>query len=94
MITVLFSIVLPKFKIVQKQVDKLNLVSRENLSGMMVIRAFGTQTYEKKRFGAANADLTGTNLFVNRLMSVMMPLMMFIMNGLVPSDHLGRCTAD
>lgn len=82
MIAVLFSIALPRFKIMQKLVDKLNLVSRENLSGLMVIRAFGTQPHEKKRFDAANAELTGTNLFVNRLMSVMMPMMMIIMNGL------------
>lgn len=82
MIAVLFSVALPKFKIVQKLIDRLNLVSRENLSGLMVIRAFGTQPYEKKKFEAANADLTNTNLFVNRLMSVMMPTMMVIMNGL------------
>ena len=83
MIMIILSIAMPKFKIMQKLVDKLNLVSRENLSGLMVIRAFGTQKHEKKRFEAANTDLTGTNLFVNRVVSVMMPLMMFIMNGLV-----------
>ncbi|MFA9379816.1 MAG: ABC transporter ATP-binding protein, partial [Acetanaerobacterium sp.] len=68
-------------KAIQKLVDKLNLVSRENLSGMMVIRAFVTQEHEKKRFEAANADLTKTNLFINRVMVFMMPIMMLIMNG-------------
>ena len=81
MILVIMAIAMPKFKIIQKLVDKLNLVSRENLSGMMVIRAFGTQEHEKKRFGEANEDLTKTNLFVNRIMVFMMPFMMLIMNG-------------
>ena len=81
MIMVITSIALPKFKIIQKLVDKLNLVSRENLSGMMVIRAFGTQTYEQNRFETANQDLTATNLFVNRIMVFMMPAMMLIMNA-------------
>lgn len=79
---IITSIAMPKFKLMQKLIDKLNLVSRENLSGLMVIRAFGTQKYEKKRFEAANADLTNTNLFVNRIMAMMMPVMMIIMNGL------------
>ena len=82
MIIVILVIAMPKFKIIQKLVDKLNLVSRENLSGMMVIRAFGTQEHEKKRFGEANEDLTQTNLFVNRIMVFMMPSMMLIMNGI------------
>ncbi|MCE5195728.1 MAG: ABC transporter ATP-binding protein/permease [Negativicutes bacterium] len=81
MIVVITSIALPKFKIIQQLVDKLNLVSRENLSGMMVIRAFGTQTYERQRFEKANQDLTATNLFVNRIMVFMMPAMMLIMNA-------------
>ncbi|MDP4147223.1 MAG: ABC transporter ATP-binding protein [Bacillota bacterium] len=76
-----FAIALPKFKAVQKLVDRLNLVTRENLSGMMVIRAFNTQKFEEKRFDKANQDLTDTNLFVNRVMSVMFPIMMLIMNG-------------
>ncbi len=76
-----FSIALPKFKIIQKLVDRLNLVTRENLSGMMVIRAFNTQGFEEKRFDKANVDLTNTNLFVNRVMALMMPFMMLIMNG-------------
>ncbi|MBI1279917.1 MAG: ATP-binding cassette domain-containing protein [Anaerolineaceae bacterium] len=76
-----FSIALPKFKIIQKLVDRLNLVTRENLSGMMVIRAFNTQSFEEKRFDKANTDLTSTNLFVNRVMALMMPFMMLIMNG-------------
>lgn len=80
-IMILMSIALPKFKLIQKLVDRLNLVSRENLTGLMVIRAFGTEEYEKQRFGEANADLTQTNLFVNRIMAFMMPVMMLIMNG-------------
>lgn len=76
-----FSVALPKFKIIQKLVDRLNLVTRENLSGMMVIRAFNTQAFEEKRFDKANTDLTDTNLFVNRVMALMMPFMMLIMNG-------------
>ena len=80
LIVVIFNIAMPKFKMIQKLVDKLNLVTRENLSGMMVIRAFGTQKFEEERFDKANKDLTGTNLFVNRVMVFMMPAMMFIMN--------------
>jgi ATP-binding cassette, subfamily B, multidrug efflux pump len=79
-ILILFSIVMPKFKIVQNLVDRLNLVTRENIEGMLVIRAFNTQKFEEKRFDKANNDLTTTNLFVNRAMSVMMPAMMMIMN--------------
>lgn len=76
-----FSIALPKFKIIQNLVDRLNLVTRENLSGMMVIRAFNTQSFEEKRFDKANTDLTDTNLYVNRVLAMMMPFMMLIMNG-------------
>jgi ATP-binding cassette subfamily B protein len=72
---------MPKFKIIQKLIDRLNLVTRENLTGMMVIRAFNTQDFEEKRFDSANKDLTNTNLFVNRVMVFMMPAMMLIMNG-------------
>ena len=78
----LFSLAMPKFKSVQKLVDKVNLVTRESLIGMLVIRAFSTEKYEEEKFDKANKDLTKTNLFVNRLMSSMMPAMMFIMNGL------------
>ncbi len=81
MIIVIMSISMPKFKIIQKLVDRLNLVSRENLTGLMVIRAFGTQEHETKRFDRANDELTQTNLFVNRIMVFMMPVMMLIMNG-------------
>lgn len=81
MISIVFAIALPKFKMIQKLVDKLNLVARETLTGLMVIRAFGTANHEKKRFEKANEDLTKTNLFVNRIMVFMMPAMMFIMNG-------------
>lgn len=80
LIMILFSIVMPKFKMVQKLVDRLNLVSRENIEGMLVIRAFNTQKFEANRFDKANLELTSTNLFVNRAMSMMMPAMMLIMN--------------
>lgn len=80
LIMVLFAIVMPKFKLVQKLVDRLNLVSRENIEGMTVIRAFNTQDFETDRFDKANRDLTSTHLFVNRLMGIMMPAMMLIMN--------------
>jgi ATP-binding cassette subfamily B protein len=77
----IFSITLPKFKSMQNLIDRLNLVTRENLSGMMVIRAFNMQPFEENRFDKANKDLTSTSLFINRVMVVMMPGMMLIMNG-------------
>ncbi len=77
----LFSIVLPRFKKLQSLVDRVNLVMREILSGILVIRAFGTNKHEEKRFDKANTDLTKTNLFVNRIMTFMMPMMMLIMNA-------------
>lgn len=80
-IMVIMAIAMPKFKIIQKLVDRLNLVSRENLSGLMVIRAFGTRAHEKTRFEAANRNMTDTNLFVTRIMVFLMPVMMLIMNG-------------
>lgn len=80
MIGTLFSFALPKFKIVQNMVDRLNQVVRENLSGLLVIRAFNTQKFEELRFDKANEDLTDTNLFINRTMAAMMPSMMLIMN--------------
>ena len=79
---IMFAVAMPKFKKMQKLVDRLNLVTREILTGLPVIRAFSTQKYEEKRFDKANKDLTGTNLFVNRVMSCMMPAMMFIMNSI------------
>lgn len=80
LIMIVFSIALPKFKIVQSLVDDLNRVSRENLTGLMVIRAFGTQKFEMDRFDNTNTDLTKVNLFVNRIMVVMMPTMFLVMN--------------
>ena len=80
-IAVLFVISYPKFKIMQSLVDRLNLVSRELLTGVMPIRAFGRQDYEEKRFARANTDLFKTQLFTNRTMTFMMPVMMLIMNG-------------
>jgi len=82
MIGTIFSVSLPKFKIMQDLIDRLNLVLRENLSGMMVVRAFNKQDYEEKRFDEANRDLTGTSLFINRVMVLFMPALMFVMNGL------------
>lgn len=80
-VLVLFGLAMPKFKAVQKLVDKVNLVTREILTGLLVIRAFSTEKHEEKRFDKANRDLTKTNLFVNRVMVIMMPLMMLIMNA-------------
>jgi ATP-binding cassette subfamily B protein len=82
LILIVFAISLPKFKIMQSLIDRLNLVTRENLSGMMVIRAFNKQADEMKRFNKANRDLTDTSLFVARVMVTMMPIMMLLMNGL------------
>jgi len=79
-IAVIVPIVMPRFRIVQNLVDRLNLVSKENLEGMLVIRAFNTQKFEENRFDVANKNLTETNLFVNRTMALMMPFMMIIMN--------------
>jgi len=79
-IIILFTLVMPKMRIVQSLVDKLNLISRENLEGLLVIRAFNSQKFEEARFDNANRDLTENNLFVNRAMTIMMPTMMFIMN--------------
>ena len=78
---VTFSIVLPKFKIIQSLIDKLNLAMRENLSGVLVIRAFGNEKEAERRFDVSNTDLTKVNLFVNRVMISLMPIMMFIMNA-------------
>jgi ATP-binding cassette subfamily B multidrug efflux pump len=80
LVVVLFALVMPKFKLVQKLVDKLNLVTREIVTGIPVIRAFSNERYEENRFDKANRDLTKTNLFVNRMMVCMMPSMMLIMN--------------
>lgn len=73
-------VVMPKFKIVQSLIDKLNLTMRENLNGILVIRAFGNEKHSEDRFDNANTDLTKLNLFVNRAMSALMPIMNFIMN--------------
>jgi ATP-binding cassette, subfamily B, multidrug efflux pump len=81
LILTVFSIALPKFKIIQSLIDRLNLVTRENLSGMMVIRAFNMQSFEENRFDKANKDVTSNLLFINRVMVVMMPVMMMVMNG-------------
>ena len=81
-VATLFIIAMPRFKKLQQLIDKLNLVAREILTGLPVIRAFNTEKKEEKRFDKANTDLTKTNLFVNRAMSFMMPILMLIMNGI------------
>lgn len=80
LIAFIFVVAMPKFSIMQKLLDKLNLVSRENLTGQLVIRAFGSQKFEKERFDEANKDLTKNSLFVQRVMAMMMPCMNIIMN--------------
>lgn len=82
LILTLFLVALPKFRIVQSLTDRLNLVTRENLSGIMVVRAFNAQSFEEARFDRANKDLTDTTLFISRAMASMFPMMMIIMNGL------------
>ena len=82
LIITVFSVSLPKFKLIQTLIDRLNLVTRESLSGLMVIRSFNTQRFELQRFDQANKDLTRNNLFVSRVMVIMMPLMMLLMNGI------------
>lgn len=80
LVVVLLNIAMPKFKSLQRLTDRLNLVSRENLSGMLVVRAFTNEKFEEARFDKANEDLTRTNRFTQRVMSVTMPIMMLIMN--------------
>ena len=80
LIGILFGFAMPKFRSMQKLIDRMNLVSREIITGMPVIRTFGTEKYEEERFDKANIKLTKTNLFVNRLMGIMMPSMMLVMN--------------
>ena len=79
LVIIIFSLAIPKFKKLQQLVDKVNLVFRETLTGIPVIRAFATEKYEEKKFDKANVDLTKTNLFVNKVMTFMMPTMMLIM---------------
>ncbi len=96
----LMAIAMPKFKKMQKLVDKVNLVAREILTGLSVIRAFGREDLEEKRFDDANRDLTKTMLFTNRTMTFMMPLMMLIMNGIsvlivwVSANHIDAGTLE
>ena len=98
LIVIVFSISLPKFRIIQSLIDRLNLVTRENLSGMMVIRAFNKQDDEEERFDKANRDLTDNSLFVARVMVTMMPVIMLLMNGLsvgiiwVGAQHVAEST--
>lgn len=81
LLIVLMLVAMPKFTILQKLIDKINLVSREILTGLPVIRAFSREKHEEERFDKANTNQMKTNLFVNRIMAMMMPVMMFIMNG-------------
>lgn len=80
-VAVAFSVTISRFKLIQKLIDNLNRVIRENLSGMMVVRAFNRQQFEEKRFDKANLDLTGNMLFVSRVMVTIMPIMMFLMSS-------------
>lgn len=80
LVIVLLNVAMPKFKSLQRLTDRLNLVSRENLSGMLVVRAFTNEKFEEARFDKANEDLTRTNRFTQRVMSITMPVMMLIMN--------------
>jgi ATP-binding cassette subfamily B protein len=97
-IMISFVIAMPKFKIIQKLIDRLNLVTRENLSGMMVIRAFNKQAFEEVRFDHANRELADVGLFINRIMAIIMPLIILIMNGLsiliiwVGADQIAQST--
>jgi ATP-binding cassette subfamily B protein len=82
MIAIVLIISLPRFKIIQSLIDSLNLVTRESLSGLMVIRAFNAQDFTLSRFDKANRDLTGNSLFVNRIMTILFPFMTLVMSGL------------
>jgi ATP-binding cassette subfamily B protein len=81
-IAIIFVIAVPKFKALQKLIDRINLITREGLNGLLVIRAFRNENHEKQRFDVANKNLADTYLFVNRTMTFMMPIMMLIMNGI------------
>lgn len=81
-VSIIIVLALPKFKIIQKLIDNLNRIARENLTGVRVVRAYNAEAYQTDKFEVANAHLTKTNLFTNRLMSIMMPSMQLIMNGL------------
>jgi ATP-binding cassette, subfamily B, multidrug efflux pump len=83
LMAIVFSIAIPKFQSVQKLIDKLNLVTREIITGLMVVRAFNTQKHEEEKFDHANSQLTSTTLFINRVVVFMMPAMMLIMNGVM-----------
>jgi ATP-binding cassette subfamily B protein len=85
LILIVFNVALPKFQSIQRLVDRLNLTARESLTGMMVVRAFNQQEFEEERFDAGNKDLFRTQLFINRVMIIMMPVMMMIMNGVTIS---------
>lgn len=80
-VLLIFMIVMPKFKVMQKMIDKMNSVVRELLDGMLVIRAFNNEKIEEKKFDKANSDITSISLFTTRAMAIMMPIMMFLMNG-------------
>jgi len=87
----MFVVVLPKFTQIQKMIDKVNLVARESLTGLMVVRAFKTERHEEKRFDEANKDLSKINLFVTRTMAILMPIMNFIFSGVTLMYRLVWC---
>ncbi len=83
LMSVMFLVVMPRFRTIQKLIDRLNMVMREILTGLLVIRAFNRQEYEEKKFDAANNDLTGTTLYINRVLVLLMPVMMLVLNGVM-----------
>ncbi|MDR2747081.1 MAG: ABC transporter ATP-binding protein, partial [Treponema sp.] len=83
MVITIMSVAMPKFRLIQTLVDRLNLTARETLNGLMVIRAFGKEKLEENKFDAVNRELTAVNLSVNRIMTLQFPLMQLIMNGLI-----------
>ena len=80
-ITVMMAMVMPKFKVMQTLTDNINLVARENLTGLRVVRAYNAEDYQEAKFTKANKELTETQLFTNRVMAFMMPLMNTVLNG-------------
>jgi len=82
-VVILMAMVMPKFKAMQRLTDNINLVARENLTGLRVVRAYNAEDYQESKFTKANKDLTDTQLFTNRTMAIMMPLMNTVMNGLM-----------
>lgn len=88
MISIIVTLAMPRFKIIQKLTDKLNSVTRENLTGIRVVRAYNAQKYQTDKFEKANNDITSTNLFIQRSMAFMMPMMSLVSSGLSVAVYL------